>query len=706
MENIKNEMTRIREDYSEIMRQELLGPGSEISIPDAEHEIITEFPEERYTLGVLFPPGKKMNADSGNTISEEEDTAAETEGESDDIDFESGLRKTLKDSGEIDFEESDNEPDIEGNNLDEEISLASQNKPSSMGIIFLAEGNTDKIVCTVKFGTYRRALISELKVPFYPEKEKEFSIPPELAQYVLYDRSLNLIKINTAGKTDIKLSSTIVNNYANEIDKGESDPVFIDCLYKLAKQVNESFIRVPHEKDVEIVFKENYSDDTKRIDGTDAKISALRREIRKGLFSVSIMLVNNTKNREKGINCIFQPEIIVESEKNNFRFSDYSGIENYERLSLEELSLEMQYRNKKKYATGMGAAAGWKIDNEGNGYLYTDLYPHAELPGMRFELPEKYDTDKKALKMKYLSDLNSISRQDKIKALKTIVDAYEKWIEEMKEKKEESEELNSARVFGRAAEANISGCEKSCQRMKEGLNTLSIDDTAWEAFELANRAMFMQRAHIKMPDYLNHNFSDDEDISDYLWNIDYKTIDEMVNDFYAWRPFQIAFILMSINSIAEGNCPDKNLVDLIWFPTGGGKTEAYLGLTAFAIFYRRLRYPNECSGTSVIMRYTLRLLTAQQFTRASTLICACEYIRIDATSRKPLYGRHNLGSESITIGLWIGGEHTPNTISDALSHESKLSSVKNAGKVFTVVSLVVLSIKSLFSNLLALFTVP
>ena len=129
---------------------------------------------------------------------------------------------------------------------------------------------------------------------------------------------------------------------------------------------------------------------------------------------------------------------------------------------------------------------------------------------------------------------------------------------------------------------------------------------------------------------------------------------------------------MSIESIVNDSCDDRTLVDLIWFPTGGGKTEAYLGLTAFTIFYRRLSNLEVSSGTTVIMRYTLRLLAAQQFTRASTLICACEYIRVDATSRKPKYGRYPLGDDRITIGLWIGGDHTPNKDDQAKSNLNEL----------------------------------
>ena len=90
------------------------------------------------------------------------------------------------------------------------------------------------------------------------------------------------------------------------------------------------------------------------------------------------------------------------------------------------------------------------------------------------------------------------------------------------------------------------------------------------------------------------------------------------------------------------------------------------------IFYRRFRHPAQSGGTTVIMRYTLRLLAAQQFTRASTLICACEFIRKDCEAKKSKYKRYTLGTTPITIGLWIGGEHTPNTNDGAKKNLEKL----------------------------------
>src|SRR5690606_31546865 len=111
---------------------------------------------------------------------------------------------------------------------------------------------------------------------------------------------------------------------------------------------------------------------------------------------------------------------------------------------------------------------------------------------------------------------------------------------------------------------------------------------------------------------------------------------------------------LSIKGITDPSSGDRELVDLIWFPTGGGKTEAYLGLTAFVIFMRRAGNGNS-GGTTVLMRYTLRLLTSQQFQRACTLICACEKLRRDK----------QMGGEPITIGQWLGSASSPNILKDA-----------------------------------------
>ena len=137
---------------------------------------------------------------------------------------------------------------------------------------------------------------------------------------------------------------------------------------------------------------------------------------------------------------------------------------------------------------------------------------------------------------------------------------------------------------------------------------------------------------------------------------------------YRWRPFQLAFLLAVIESTMDETDPCRGVLDLIWFPTGGGKTEAYLGLFAFLAVWRRLRYGEEGGGVAVLMRYTLRLLTRQQFERAARIVCALELLRRRDEAR--------LGVEPVSVGLWVGAAASPNTCKDAAA---KVADMVEAG---------------------------
>jgi hypothetical protein len=143
-----------------------------------------------------------------------------------------------------------------------------------------------------------------------------------------------------------------------------------------------------------------------------------------------------------------------------------------------------------------------------------------------------------------------------------------------------------------------------------------------------------------------------------------STIDQPGN--CSWRLFQLAFILLNLPGCTDLHHPERGIdpsamADLLWFPTGGGKTEAYLGLTAYVLALRRLHGVVEGhrgdQGMTVLMRYTLRLLTLQQFQRATALICACEHLRATALAHHDA----RWGREPFRIGLWVGYRTTPNT---------------------------------------------
>ena len=160
-----NEFLSARDEYIARVKEELLGPGSEISIPDAEHELITNSPDVRYSIGILFPKNNKLNADN-NDPSRVEESGEPSEEISDEEE------ETVGD----DNEKTDPVTPAEEENLDEEISLAAQNMPSSLGFTFLASSDLQVLKCEVTFATYRKAKMPDCRIPFYPDS-------PENTQY-------------------------------------------------------------------------------------------------------------------------------------------------------------------------------------------------------------------------------------------------------------------------------------------------------------------------------------------------------------------------------------------------------------------------------------------------------------------------------------------------------------------------------------------
>lgn len=289
-------------------------------------------------------------------------------------------------------------------------------------------------------------------------------------------------------------------------------------------------------------------------------------------------------------------------------------------LTDEERELELQYRNRRIFAIGHACAADWSMKNDKVQEIRTEFMPRVEVPTVSADLLER---SSRVLDIEVLATISAspTTTQDLLKDLKGFVDDYELWI---RNKREQAKTLDDRQ----AAERVIARMEIAKDRMRRGVELLWNDPLALRAFALANRAMALQMRNGK-PERTPR-----------------------------WRPFQLAFLLATIESTIDENSHERDLVDLIWFPTGGGKTEAYLGLIAFLLAWRRQRYHDSGGGTTAIMRYTLRLLTAQQFERASRLICALEIIRRSDPSA-------GLGTEPISLGMWVGGDASPNRYSDA-----------------------------------------
>jgi hypothetical protein len=317
----------------------------------------------------------------------------------------------------------------------------------------------------------------------------------------------------------------------------------------------------------------------------------------------------------------------------------------------ERESLNLLYRHAKTYAVGHGCAADWEKIEDSNRVpvVSAEALPVFEV---RSITPDIRREDGSEVKVS-MADLAGLGDpQDGMEALRELVSLYEEWIAE------KTDEISTLVPRHReAAERHMERASRCAERMREGIDLLQEDATVRRAFRLANEAILRQQIRGKIETREARYTDGGGRRPDLEFSRDHPEIDLLnpPEGLGKWRAFQIAFLLMSIASASDGTHMDRETVELIWFPTGGGKTEAYLGLAAFSIFLRYLRDPGD-HGTHVLMRYTLRLLTAQQFQRASGLICAMEKMRRDKLDDV---------KTPISIGIWLGGSTTPNTRNQA-----------------------------------------
>lgn len=384
----------------------------------------------------------------------------------------------------------------------------------------------------------------------------------------------------------------------------------------------------------------------------------IRRYRADGDWYVSAFLVNAQEEPPPGkgnrdLAWVFQPEIIIESAdekkdifRKKMRLHNYEEVDPVRQAEMKEMA--MLYRKQVEFAAGHGISV--HAETSPNDVcravkLKTSVIPKYEVkkvtPPTVEEVPLWKDL---VLDMKELAETSDFGTK-----LGSLADAYEDWIEnkQVQRLNDAAEDLENFQI---QAKDNLDKCRAALKRIRSGIEVIQSNEQAAEAFRFMNRAMWQQRIHSILGESRRRG---DEQIT--LEEIDA----ELKN--HSWFPFQLAFILLNLPPLADLRHADRSTdekaeADLLWFPTGGGKTEAYLGLTAFTLAVRRLQgivegYDGN-AGVAVLMRYTLRLLTLQQFQRAATLICACEEIRREDAAK--------WGNYPFRLGLWVGSKTTPN----------------------------------------------
>jgi hypothetical protein len=382
------------------------------------------------------------------------------------------------------------------------------------------------------------------------------------------------------------------------------------------------------------------------------------------IITLSIVNLNQkSTSKDKLVRYFFQPEIIV------FCDNGFEPLEpEKEAYKDAELASDaLLYRNKKVFCRGHGCAGDWDDQKENNCYkVFSNSFPEYEVR----PIEPKGNIDG----VDFSFDANSLwGQSEKIAQelifsnLSNIIDDYSLWIKSLK--------LIGLDDFAQeTATSHIEKCQNALSRMRDGLEILKNNNTCFKAFRIANRAMLMQQHHGAIIECQNTQN-----------NIPYADVSFLSGTIKrGWRPFQLAFFLMNLNCIKtiEGyNAEMADVVDLIWFPTGGGKTEAYLGVAAYAVALSKLKNPRS-NSTEVIMRYTLRLLSAQQFERAATLMMAMELMRKKGELGEECkdYG------EPIRAGLWVGSSLTPNKVKNAKKSLRDLHNDDTAPNPFQILS--------------------
>jgi hypothetical protein len=373
-------------------------------------------------------------------------------------------------------------------------------------------------------------------------------------------------------------------------------------------------------------------------------------------WSVTLFLVNGQAEPKKlrDTAWLFQPELVVESPDHEPVFQSHAHAREPGKADAvtfaEEQEMAMLYRHQVEFGVGHGVGLHADCPDGVCGRaqrLRTVVVPTHEVP--RTTPPTVDDWPKLEGLVTDMKDLGETPTTALEAKLRPLLTAYAAWIDDRQADLKKSD-MAPFEVAGQTA---LERCREAHSRIKEGLTLLNDDEQAAEAFRFANLAMWQQRVRTIVALKKRRDEPVDE-----------RAIDVPANR--SWYPFQLAFVLINLPGITRLGHKDRSeaaeaIADLLWFPTGGGKTEAYLGLAAYTMGLRRLQGPVAGragdQGVAVLMRYTLRLLTIQQFQRASALVCACEVIRRGDEKK--------WGNEPFRIGLWVGQKTTPNTTDQA-----------------------------------------
>ncbi len=656
--------------FRDTIKNNLIGPGSDVFISNAEEEIISDYPLSRYFSGILFPekeaeePEKdsKGNDDDANANAEIEDSVDE-------------IAQQKNDEPEISFDEEDSNKKNKAPKVNTpEYSEANQYFPTNFGLTFCVPKETKSINITFNFAKYQQLKPINAKIEI-DEKDYKWFVEHQfnsISQYLDYENGLMFLN-----KENFEISGLDVRTYRARFKENEQQTELINSvgykkvelllgrLWKREKQkpktIQLDLNEINIDESKEYQFKEDESD--------NKKAACYYKKIYETGYGkyIKILLANTEKHPKKKFSfsnellntkAIFQGEITISGTE----FLPYKQLSETNPFDDELNLINFQYRNEHSFGIGHGCAVNWDND-ERPMELKTTFLPEVDIKNysneFKIDFPEEL---KEITELKKLSIWTELDKSTIIKKLRLFADEYKNWIikqELIAQNPNYQESLNEI----------IKKQDQTYTRLVKNIEFLSSNDVAFRSFLISNTAMYIQMLISNNSIFGKKGIELDELDNEINYNsLDYFKENKTFNPRY--RPFQLAFFLLNIESVVNDESDDrKNIVDLLWFPTGGGKTEAYLALTAFTIISRRIMHKENADGVSVIMRYTLRLLTAQQFERATKLMLSLDFLRRQFHETDI----NHFGDSQISIGMWVGASTTPNSYKDAKIIWKKIS---------------------------------
>jgi hypothetical protein len=665
-----------RDYFADRITHSLLGPGSDTFAGPAATEVLDDYPLQRYYTGILFPERQHpepMGRGAADPAGEQQELFERKDDEQQPVDHDptdTGLARPAPNAPEPETER-------------DEYAAANHYFPTNAGLTLCVVPGTATVQVTVRGACYQLAPLGAARVRL---SNDDWSLlqsyaPQGLVAKLTYDEATGHLFFaqKPSGRSSAPRSGDFVAlSRLLQLDELKNSTTGA-ALEKLMAPENRMWQRVPFEETYALSLTAPRPHTFVLPNGEQATCharvlpgSTYGKYVKLLLQNKAQQPANRFSNASEILNekCLFQMEVAVLAGPALLPYRDpnrqFGGDPEAEQLNY-------QYRDCHAYGLGHGCAVQWDMPS---GRVATTFLPQVDVPGVSNGLhPQLDDADKPALtQILSLRALSIWGEEDVptaqlLAGLKLFAAQYSAFIG--RQQRDAEQVPTDAPCY----EPILRAQRAAETRLLAGIALLETTPAVMQAFRLANTAMLLQMVLSNDPAY---GKSEKEHAS---FDTDYATVDyQQLEAFrhhpgrldaeapggyrpFAYRPFQLAFLLLSLDSVTTAKTSDRELVDLIWFPTGGGKTEAYLAVAALTIVWRRLHQGPTSGGVAVLMRYTLRLLTAQQFERATRLICALEFLRGQlprTNAQQPI-----LGTERISIGMWVGQATTPNDLAEA-----------------------------------------